>query len=175
MKAEFCLFIFQVNLMIIGSLKQLILHCKNHQQNHITKTQPQINKRYRFLSSMKIYLVSYTSFFLPWWWSFLSSLSLCVTMVTRCQSVWHLHPHLQLSARSERCNHRDGGRGELCVSRFRWRCSLLLSPAQRLLRQVQMEDVYSVSPRIQTSNTGGEREMEKKEGEMEGMGWGKEI
>lgn len=87
--------------------------------------------------SWKLVLVSFTR---CWFFSALMMvipvLSLLVTMVTRCQLMWHLHPHLQLSSRSERCNHGDRERGELCVSDIRWSCRLLLCLAQRLLRQL---------------------------------------
>lgn len=44
------------------------------------------------------------------------------------------------------------------MSRFRWRYSLLLSPAQRLLKQVQMEDVYSQSTDSNQQHWRGERD-----------------
>ena len=84
-------------------------------------------------------------------------LSLLVTMVTRCQSMWHL----QLSSRSELRNHGDGEGGELCVSRFRWGCRLLPCLAQRLPGQAQRQGGCFRCWSLDSKSEEGQKEVEE--------------
>lgn len=86
-------------------------------------------------------------------------LSLLVTMVTRCQSMWHL----QLSSRSELRNHGDGEGGELCVSRFRWGCRLLPCLAQRLPGQAQRQGGCFCCWSLDSKSEEGQKEVEEEE------------
>lgn len=114
--------------------------CPQQKKSQIYQTHLQTNKRCWFLSSMKCFpCIIYRLFFLPWLWLCLS----CVTMETRCQSLWHHHPYLQLSAWSERRNHRDGRRRELCVSNIQMEVQSAAEPCSRAPRWFKRKDTFS--------------------------------
>lgn len=104
--------------------------------------------------------------------------SLLVAMVTRCQWMWHLHPHLQLSSWAELRNHGDKSFFFRRVARIRcmWcrrSCRLLLCFAQRLPGKVNERTEAAQSKKLNQKlcvRDYGKRNNEGKDGKRKTKG-----